>query len=319
MRIANLNAYKLSPRDRGTPSWDARVSAIQEIAPDILALQEIVVDHRTVSPDAWDHVAAALIHDLADACHLSARIPASAGYPHGTAMAANRHRPWWTALLWNPATVQLAEGSYRPYGAPDFWHGCTTGMFDIGAHQPLKVASYHGDPIRPNFRRDEALRLKSIFRTTGGVVPGVCCGDFNAISAALIADVEEPSGQRYYDPEPYVEMHHDDLEYQLLEGTIGTTQLADRRQTEALLRNGYMVDAAAHLQAPWQPTVGHWKDGDGDPDPWGQRRIDLILATQPVAPALTDYRTHRTAAAERAADHLPVYIDLQPHLIAHTA
>ncbi|MFE4023239.1 hypothetical protein ACFXPZ_38580 [Streptomyces sp. NPDC059101] len=135
-------------------------------------------------------------------------------------------------------------------------------------------------------------------------------GDFNSISAAKVDDGH--GGLRYYDDEPYTEMDHDDLEFQVQASTIGTTQLADRRPTETLLRKGYMVDAAAHLGAPWEPTVGHWADGQGDPDPWGPRRIDLILASRSVAPALTGYRAHRSPAAEAASDHLPVFADFDP-------
>ncbi|MFI0776244.1 endonuclease/exonuclease/phosphatase family protein [Streptomyces sp. NPDC021212] len=315
IRLANLNAYKLTPATRGTSSWDARATAIQEIAPDILALQEVVIDENTTSRDSWEAEAASLIQDLAAQCGLTASMRASDGHPHGTAMAANWHRPWWTALMWNPDTVELVEGSYRPFGAPDYWHGCTTARFDVGAREPILVASYHGDPFRPDFRYNEALRLKGTFRTTGGVKPGFCVGDFNSISAAKVDDGQ--SGRQYYDDEPYTAMHHDDLESQVQTGTIGTTQLADRRPTEALLRKGYMVDAATHLGAPWEPTVGHWEDGRGDPDPWGPRRIDLILASRSVAPALTDYQAHRSAAAEEASDHLPVYADFDPSKISN--
>ncbi|MER6304928.1 hypothetical protein [Streptomyces sp. NPDC001657] len=59
----------------------------------------------------------------------------------------------------------------------------------------------------------------------------------------------------YYDHEPYVGQDHDDLEYQVYPETIGSEQLADRRQTQALLRRGFMVDAAAHLGMPWHPTA----------------------------------------------------------------
>jgi endonuclease/exonuclease/phosphatase family metal-dependent hydrolase len=310
IRIANLNAYKLRPDARGGAAWTARVNTIQEIAPDILALQEVIVDETSTPRDAWEREAAELIQDLAARCGLTAEVGVTAGRQHGTAMAANGHRPWFTALLWNPSTVALVDDSYRPYGAPDFWHGCTTAQFDVGAHEPVLVASYHGDPFRPDFRANEALRLKGIFRRSGGVKPGVCIGDFNALSAAEINTGH--GGRRFYDDEPYLDMRHDDLEFQVRAGAIGGTQLADRRQTEALLRNGYMVDAAAHLGAPWQPTVGHWEDGRGDPDPWGARRIDLILATRPIAPALTRYQTHKSATAEEASDHLPVYTDLAP-------
>jgi len=317
IRLANLNAYKLTPATRGTSSWNARATAVQEIAPDILALQEVVIDENTTSRDSWAYEAASLIQDLAEQCGLTASVEASYGHPHGTAMAANWHRPWWTALVWNPGTVELVEGSYRPFGAPDYWHGCTTARFDVGAREPILVASYHGDPFRPDFRYNEALRLKGTFRTTGGVKSGFCVGDFNSISAAEVDDGR--GSRRYYDAEPYADMHHDDLESQVQAGTIGTTQLADRRPTEALLRKGYMVDAAAHLSAPWEPTVGHWEDGRGDPDPWGPRRIDLILASRSVAPALTGYQAHRSAAAEEASDHLPVYADFDPSKIEQGA
>ncbi|MFD5030026.1 endonuclease/exonuclease/phosphatase family protein [Streptomyces sp. NPDC058405] len=314
IRLANLNAYKLTPATRGTSSWNARATAIQEIAPDILALQEVVVDENTTSRSSWEDEAASLIRDLAEQCGLTAAVGVSDGHPHGTAMAANWHRPWWTALMWNPHTVNLVEGSYRPFGAPDYWHGCTAARFDVGTREPILAASYHGDPFRPDFRYNEALRLKGTFRTTGGVKPGFCVGDFNSISAAKVDDGQ--GGRRFYDAEPYVDMRHDDLEFQVQAGTIGTTQLADRRQTEALLRKGYMVDAAAHLGAPWEPTVGHWEDGRGDPDPWGQRRIDLILASRSAAPALTGYQAHRSAAAEEASDHLPIYVDFDPSKIS---
>jgi hypothetical protein len=120
----------------------------------------------------------------------------------------------------------------------------------------------------------------------------------------------------YYDAEVYTTQRHDDLESQVLDGTIGDTQLADRRQTEMLLRNGYMVDAAAHLGAEWQATVGHWEDGQGDPDPWGERRIDLILVSRPVAPALTAYGVLDSEAALAGSDHRIVWATLEPAAIS---
>ncbi|ONK13192.1 endonuclease/exonuclease/phosphatase family protein [Streptomyces sp. MP131-18] len=317
MRIANLNAYKLSPDARGSAAWRARITTIQEISPDILALQELLVDERTTPRKLWEDRAARVVQDLAEECGLTAATGATSGQPHGVAMAANWHRPWWTAIMWNPSTVDLVADSYRPYGAPDFWHGCATGRFDVGAREPLLIASYHGDPFRPNARADEALRLKGIFRQTGGVKPGFCVGDFNSISAAEVDDGH--GGRRYYDDEPYLDQHHDDLEFQVPAASIGGRQRADRAPTHALLRRGYMADAAAHLNAPWQPTVGHWDDGQGDPDPWGPRRIDLILATRPVAPALTRYTTHRSAAAQEASDHLPVVAEFTPQAICREA
>ncbi|MGP4114017.1 endonuclease/exonuclease/phosphatase family protein [Streptomyces sp. 4N509B] len=313
-RLANLNAYKLGRATIGTASWKARVTAIREICPDILAVQEVIVDETRPSSE-WAAEASAVVQRLAAETGLSATTVRPGGARGPTAMANNRERGWYTALLWNPDTVAPVEGGFRPYGAPDFWHGLTTLQFDIGAAVPITVASYHGDPFRGDWRRQEGIRLKSIFRTTGGAKPGLALGDFNALSAATI---DGPGGERYYDSEPYRDQDHDDLEYQLLEGTIGTEQLADRRQSVVLLRRGFMVDAAAHLRVPWHPTVGHWEDGRGDPDPWGPRRIDLIYATRPVEPALVSYFTHKSPAAEEASDHLPVVCDIEPSKIPRT-
>lgn len=314
LKIGNFNAYKLRLDARGSAAWRHRVAAVQELDPDILGVEEIVVDEAETPPDQWDTVAAQTITAFAEDCGLTAEVPATQGHPHGVAMAANAHRAWYTAALRNPSAAGHVEGTYRPLGSPDFWHGLTTAAFDIGAVGPLTLAVYHGDPFRPNWRTEEARRIKGLLRVTGGVRPAVVLGDFNALSAARVSD---PDGTlRYYDPEAYAAQDHDDLEYQVRAGTIGGEQLADREQTEILLRRGYMVDAAAHLGVPWHPTVGHWEDGQGDPDPWGPRRIDLILASRPVVPALQAYGVQDSAAALAGSDHLIPWLLLDPSRIA---
>ncbi|WP_395297194.1 endonuclease/exonuclease/phosphatase family protein [Kitasatospora hibisci] len=317
IRIANFNAFKLGLTEHRSARWQARITAIREVTPDILCLQEVVADN-THEPDEnpaaaavrRDREAAEAIARLAADCGLTAATPDGIA---GTAMAPNAGHTWYTAILRNPTTVTPVPGSYRAFGAPEFHHGLTTLSFDVGAADPLLVASYHGDPFRPGFRANEGIRIKGHLRRTGGARPAVVLGDFNAISAAQVTN---PSGETlHYDAEPYTRQDHDDLEYQCVPETIGISNLADRRQTAVLLRRGFAVDAAAHLGAPWQPTVGYWPDGTGDPDPWGERRIDLILATRPVAPALTAYRVHVSKASTEAADHRPVYVDLDPSRI----
>lgn len=145
LRIANFNAYKLSPEEVDSKTWESRVIAVREMAPDVLALQEVLVDEGSLPPERWDGAAAELIQRFADDCGLTANISVP-GYAHGTTMASNSARPWYTALLWRPDAVNIQR--FRPYGAPDFFHGCTTATFDVGASKPLKVASYHGDPYR---------------------------------------------------------------------------------------------------------------------------------------------------------------------------
>ncbi|MFJ6898236.1 endonuclease/exonuclease/phosphatase family protein [Streptomyces hokutonensis] len=315
LKIGNFNAYKLSLDARGTDAWNARVTAVRELAPDILGLQEIVVDEDATPHEQWDVQAAETINAFAADCGLTATIPATPGRPHGVAMAANAHRAWYTALLWRPDAVGFVPGSYRPLGSPDFWHGLTTGAFDIGAAEPLSAASYHGDPFRPPGRAGETLRIKGLLRRTGGVKPAVVVGDFNAASAALRRLRWWQWRQKYYDAEPYLKQRHDDLEYQVQPNRIGKwwrRQLADRESTKNLLRGGYMVDAAAHLGVPWHPTVGHWPDGQGDPDPWGKRRIDLILVSRPVVPGLQEYGVQDSTAALAGSDHLIPWITVDP-------
>ncbi len=316
LKIGNYNAYKLKLSDHGTDAWNARTAAVRELDPDFLGIQEIVVDAPNTPREQWDAVAADTVAAFADGCGLTAEITPTAGYPHGAAMAADGHphRAWYTAVLWNPRTAGYVPGSYRPLGVPDFWHGLTTIAFDIGAAEPLTIVSYQGDPFRPNWRAEEALRIKGLLRRTGGVKPAVVVGDFNGLSAARVPG---PDGALvYYDAEAYAEQDHDDLEYQVQAGTIGGAQLADRRQSEILLRRDYMVDVAAQLGVPWQATTGHWEDGKGDPDPWGPRRIDLILATRPVAPAVTGYGVLDSEIALAGSDHRIVWATLDPTLIA---
>lgn len=315
-RFANLNAYKLRSSTIGDASWHARVTAIGEIAPDVLALQEVVVD-ETRPPSEWADEASTIIQQLAAECGLSATTVRADGSPGPTAMANNAHRGWYTALLFNPETVSPTPGGFRRLGAPDFWHGFTMMEFDIGAPVSVTVGSYHGDPFRGSWRRDEAMRIKGLLRATGGAKPGVVLGDYNALSAAQVRT--QDGRLAFYDEEPYLTHDHDDLEYQLLPGSIGGKQLADRRQSETLLRRGFMVDAAAHLNVPWQATVGHWEDGKGDPDPWGKRRIDLVLATRPVVSALRRYTTCTSPAAKIASDHLPVICEIDPSKIEEGA
>ncbi|NEB01886.1 endonuclease/exonuclease/phosphatase family protein [Streptomyces sp. SID13726] len=316
LTIGNYNAFKLRLDGRGTDAWKARVAAVRELDPDILGVQEIVVDAPNTPRKQWDAAAADTVAAFADDCGLTAGITPTDGYPHGVAMAADGHphRAWYTAALWKPGAVGYVPDSYRPLGVPDFWHGLTTIAFDVGSGEPVVLVVYQGDPFRPDWRFQEALRIKGLLRRTGGVKPAVVVGDFNSLSAARVPG---PDGALvFYDGEAYAEQDHDDLEYQVQAGTMGGAQLADRGQSEVLLRRGYMVDVAAHLGAPWQATTGHWEDGKGDPDPWGPRRIDLILATRPVAPAVTAYGVLDSETALAGSDHRIIWATVDPALIA---
>ncbi|MGW4170097.1 hypothetical protein ACWEGX_24670 [Streptomyces chartreusis] len=57
LRIGNFNAYKLNIDARGSRAWKARVTAVRELAPDLLGVQEIVVDEANTPASSgrlWD-------------------------------------------------------------------------------------------------------------------------------------------------------------------------------------------------------------------------------------------------------------------------
>ncbi|MDH6709220.1 hypothetical protein P3T27_005966 [Kitasatospora sp. MAA19] len=139
IRIANLNAYKLHPRDVGTEGWSARVTAIREVSPDILCLQEVLVDDdapedtdadgivdETKRLRRWDSQATTVIERLARECGLTATIVRSDGSAGAVAMARNAHRPWYTAVLWRPETVTPVPGGFRAYGSPGLFVAAVT-------------------------------------------------------------------------------------------------------------------------------------------------------------------------------------------------
>jgi endonuclease/exonuclease/phosphatase family metal-dependent hydrolase len=78
-----------------------------------------------------------------------------------------------------------------------------------------------------------------------------------------------------------------------------------------VLLGGGLRDAAAIIDAPWQPSCGHWAD-----DPFGPRRVDGIRVTAQVAPAVTGVETIRSDLAPRASDHLPVVVTVDTDRIA---
>ena len=88
----------------------------------------------------------------------------------------------------------------------------------------------------------------------------------------------------------------------------------DRSAGEVLWAGG-LHDAAAALEASWQPTVGHHPD-----DPYGvrgvSRRIDAVRVTGRVLGALRSHHVTDTEDARRASDHLPVTTEYLPSAIA---
>ncbi|WP_439681569.1 endonuclease/exonuclease/phosphatase family protein [Embleya sp. MST-111070] len=271
------------------------VNAIRGMDVHALAVQEIIGDE----PEDGAKVLLKLADDTGLTC-TTAPDPKT-GAPAGPALASSQHT-YHTAMLWHP-DIQPVPGGWRAYnGAPDFWHSMATVVLDVGGKN-IKLASFHGDPFRPDWRYNEARRVSSAFRAG---TPGAIGADWNAISAD-----RRPDGT-YYDTDPYTHQDHIDLEYQIeWREDPSETPVADRRASEVLRRSG-LFDTAALLDTPWEPSSGHWPDGKGDPDKWGERRVDTIRITRHLIPGLRSHRTIRTPDTLAGSDHLPVVVEVEP-------
>ncbi|CAM5313564.1 endonuclease/exonuclease/phosphatase family protein [Streptomyces abikoensis] len=295
VRFGTYNLFNLAPPQTSSDQkrYDCLVRAIRGLDVQVLAVQEILGS----TPEDGSRVLSRLADDTGLVCTTTPD-PAT-GAPAGSALASSQHS-FHTGLLWHP-DLQAVPGGWRAHnGAPDFWHSLATLVLDIGG-QRVKFASFHADPFRPDWRYNEARRVTSAFRSG---IPGAVGADWNAISAD-----RRPDGS-LFDDDPYTGQDHIDLEYQIEWRDDPTAPpKADRRAGEVLRRGG-LLDTAAVLDVPWEPTTGHWANGRGDPDRWGPRRIDTIRITEHLAPALRAHRTVRTSDTLAASDHLPVIVDL---------
>ncbi|OLE21295.1 MAG: hypothetical protein AUG49_22410 [Catenulispora sp. 13_1_20CM_3_70_7] len=158
---------------------------------------------------------------------------------------------------------------------------------------------------RPETRFSEAARIASL---TGGKT-AVVCGDFNGPSSE-----RRPDGT-FYDPDPLVERPwHEAVVYQAAwDDDPEAAPRVDRRAAERLRRAG-LADVAVALDAPWQATTGHWPA-----DPHGPRRIDRILVSARMLPALRSYHVVDGRQCRELADHLPAVAEFDQTVITDAA
>jgi endonuclease/exonuclease/phosphatase family metal-dependent hydrolase len=208
-------------------------------------------------------------------------------------------------LLWRYGITPV-PGSFRQLGRAEggLWHAAATIALQVGGPVPLTVVSCHLDPFRPEMRFSEAGRIAALAVDEAAVVGG----DFNGPSADRRADGS------FYDPDPIEQRGwYEGAIFQVVwDEDPDAEARVDRRAAERLRRAG-LVDAAAALDAPWQPSCGHWPG-----DPHGPRRVDRILAKRGVRPALCFYEVVDTETTRALSDHLPVVVGVDPGLLSRS-
>ncbi len=285
--------------------YDAVVSVIRSLDPDVLAVQEIL------APDA--DTATRRLRQLADDASLRCEVPVPGG-GHQTALAVGGHG-YHVGLMWRDG-IEPQPGTLRCHGARDFWHGLAVVALDVGG-TPVRHGSFHASPFCRALRADQNERLVAAITRPAGAPPALIGADWNTECADRIA-----SGGRWelYEPaDPYAGIGwFADLIYQCewdYDEQGRRRHWADRRPGDVLWAGG-LHDAAALIRAQWHPTVGHHRD-DSYAAHGVRRRIDGIRVTAELTSALHAHHVTDTTSARAASDHLPVTVEYQPALIHH--
>ncbi|MFF2374788.1 hypothetical protein ACFVUW_10430 [Streptomyces xiamenensis] len=287
--------------------YERIVHVISDMDPDVIAVQEILGSTPYLAGDGLLQLAA----DTGLTCNTIQRPVYEDAARPALASAVNHERyderdvnrrRYHTGLMWRPGIAPV-PGGWRHYSdGRDFWHSLATLILDCGGPK-IKVASFQGDPFRPDHRFNEARRVVSAFRDRS--IPGVIGMDANGASSDRRADGE------FYDADYCVDAtNFEDLVYQAeWNDDPDAPSVVDRRAAE-VMRRGRLHDVAPALAAPWEATTGHWTgENGGTADPWGPRRIDHIRLTPHLLPGVRGYTAWRTPDSLRASDHLPVVVD----------
>lgn len=291
----NLFNYGASQDINETRRRDRLHAQIRALQPDVLAVQEIWADGDDKAARA-----STLVHELADATGLTCDLP------DGQTSVAIGNLPFHTALLWAPG---IEATGWRECSGTQLFHSLGRADLTIDS-QLIRYASFHATPFGRYRRADEAERVVSLMNRPDDRPPGLIGADFNCVHADL-----QPGGEWYYDHNPLshidVDWHPDFIHQCEWWRHDGALRFRATRETGEVLVAGGLVDAAAHLEAEWQRTCGHWPTGDPYPD----RRIDAIKATADLLPALRAYHVEDTAETTSISDHLPVVVDYDPTAI----
>lgn len=280
LRLVSMNTLDLYADEAGEGRRYRLVEELlRELDADVLAVQELIA-----AGDGKVRGAADALQWLADAI---GRRCVVAGRP-AVAVGGGRHH---VGLLWRDGIAPVA-GSLAALGRDvGMWHSMVTAVFDVGGPR-VRIGAVHLSPFDQGWSRHDAHHvLRSLYRDQ---LPGLVGGDFNGVGA-------DPG----YDPDPYrgpdAPAWHPDHVYQLADDGSVDRSVAHRLEAPQL---GRLRDCARLVDAPWQPTTGHWPIDNQPP-----RRIDRWYATPP-GDAVLDYRAVDTELARTSSDHLPIAVDV---------
>lgn len=303
--LMQLNALDLYAASNNTDHarWGRVHELIRRHRPTVLAVQELIARRddgfgRSM-PDA--ELAAQRLGELAEAVGMRHRINSAYGKP--IAAVAVAETGYHTALLWQEG-VEPVTGTWRSQGRPSgLWHALAALVLDFGG-PTLGFMSFHWSPFSSVLRAQEAAILVSAMVAMG---PCLAAGDANQQGSDVLVDGE---GQRHYYDDSLADPPL--AAYQAVvagDPLAGTDRLViDRAPAQVVRDAGGMTDAAVHLKAPWQATIGHWPQKRKSVP----QRIDHVLASPGAVPTLRFYRVDNSELARSASDHLPVLVGFDP-------
>jgi endonuclease/exonuclease/phosphatase family metal-dependent hydrolase len=283
--------------------YEAVVSVIRSLDPDVLAVQEIL------APDG--DTAARRLRQLAADAGLRCEVP-DGGAGRQTALAFGGHG-YHVGLMWRDG-IEPRPGTLRCHGGRDFWHGLAVVTLDVGG-TPVRHGAFHASPFCRALRADQNERLVAAITRPAGAPSALIGADWNTECADRI--LIDGRWELYEPADPYAGTGwFADLIYQCqwdYDEQGRRRHWADRRPGDVLWAGG-LHDAAALTRASWQPTVGHHPD-DVYAAHRVRRRIDGIRVTAELTSALRAHHVTDTALAREASDHLPVTVEYLPGLI----
>jgi endonuclease/exonuclease/phosphatase family metal-dependent hydrolase len=310
VQFASYNVLDLFDADT-EPEQDryGRVcEVIRGLDADVVAVQEIRAQQA--------ENARARLRQLAADVGMQCAVPGTDDNAARTALAAGS-RGYHCGLLWR-AGIEPVPGSFRESRVGRLWHSAGWLTLDLGGVK-VRHGTFHASPFGRRLRADQNELLLAMLRSgPERAVPLLIGADWNTESADRVQD-EATGDLILYEPtDPFADVawfdgliHQCQWEY---DWRGRRRHWADRRAGDVLFAGG-LLDAAALLRAPWQPTVGYYAE-DGYGTRGILRRIDAIRVTRQVAPALRAYHVADTPLARGASDHLPVSVEYVPAQIA---